>query len=303
MTVMNGPDGKEPIVLVAIRRRSTLYLRVVKFLEDHSILGPLLVLVPILIIAGGIGWLIGGSRTPSLTYGIQFFRTVALDFFGGAQELGDATDINNDLMRFSNGYDSYDIAATSLFNLATSSKREMFESILKQPNGRVRIIVLDPRIALEEDKKSEFTALSRQFGESPPLTFAECLVSTFALAGINADFRGLYGQRFQVRFYRTPYPAAAKFGHFLLGRSYQKYSTHDPNRRFDIIVPYNNPVEVGKDSPHRNAWRIKDRAQNDLVRQYGQEFEFEWNAGIPLDEILNSLPSSLSLANNTNKGP
>jgi hypothetical protein len=295
MTVVNRQNGKEPNVSVAIRRRSTLYLSLVKFLEDHNVLGPLLILLAILVI-GSVGWLIGGSRAPSLTYASQAFRTVYLDLFGGMQKLDDATDINNDLMRFSEGYDSYDIAATSLFNLATSSKREMFETILKQPNGRVRIIVLDPRIALEEDKKSEFTALSRQFGDSPQLTLAECLVSTFALAAINEEFSQVYGQRFQVRFYRRPYPDAAKFGHYLLGRSYQKYSMNNPNRRFDMIVPYGNPAEVGKDSPHRTAWRIKDSAENSLVKQYGEEFEFEWNVAIPLDEVLRSLPSPLTLA-------
>jgi hypothetical protein len=302
MTTANGQDENESNVRVAMRRRSTLYLRMVKFLEDHHVLGPLLLLLPILIGSGGVGWLIGGSRAPSLTYASQAFRTAYLDVFGGAQKLKDATDINNDLMRFSNGYDSYDVAATSLFILATSSNLEMFETILKQPNGRVRIMVLDPRIALEEDKKSEFIALSHQFGDSPEQTFTECLVSTYALAKINDAFSKVYGQRFQVRFYRSQYPNAAKFGHYLLGRSYQKYSLNNPNHRFDIIVPYNNPSEVGKDSPHRGAWRIKDSAQNDLVKQYREEFEIEWNAGIPLDEVLRSLPSPLDVANKRNKG-
>ena len=53
-----------------------------------------------------------------------------------------------------------------------------------------------------------------------------------------------------------------------------------------MIVPYGNPAEVGQDSPHRTAWRIKDSAENNLVKQYGEEFEFEWNVAISLDEVL-----------------
>jgi hypothetical protein len=277
-----------------MKRRTKTGLLVVKFYETHPILSVSVVVLAIMA-AGVIGWLLGGSRSPSLSYAKQAGEALWLDSFGGEQVLRDATEINEDLLRFSNKYDRFDVAATSLFNLATSYRPEVFETILRRPNGRVRILVLDPRLGFDQNTKLQFETLASQFGDPPQLTLAECLASTFALARLKNGFKSKYEDRFQVRFYRNPYDKGVLPGHFLLGRSYQKYSSLEPTRRFDIIIPYDNPSEVGRDSPHRQAWRIKDRADNTLVVHYRDEFEAEWSSSVPLEEVLRGLSSSFPL--------
>lgn len=299
--VVNDQGDTLP-VLLDTRRRSTLYLRLIKFLEEHPVSGPLLLLLPVVLIVGTFGWLVGGLRPPSFKYVVDASRTIYLDLFGGEQQLTDATNIAADLARFTDGYDSYDVAATSLYDLATSVRRETFESILKMPNGKVRILVLDPRLAFENEGRAQFIALSRQFGDTPQLTLAECLVSTFALGATSEDFKQKYGNAFEVRFYRETYPEASKIGYYILGRSYQKYSSHDLNRRIDIIIPYNNPAETGVDSPFRIAWRIKDRPDNARVLQYTAEFKNVWNSSIPSAEVLGSLPPLLTLTTREKNG-
>jgi hypothetical protein len=289
------PDDQNdgPAVRVDTKRRSTAYLKLIKFLEEHPIRGPALLLLPIMLIVGILGWLAGGLRPPSFKYVADASREAYLDLFGGEQQLEEATEISRDLARFTDDYDAFDVAATALYSVTLSRKK--FESVLKMPDGKVRILVLDPRLAFDGAGKAQFIALSSEFGDPPELMLAQCLTSTFALSALAGDFKPKYGQRFEVRFYRTAYPEASRTGHFLLGRSAQRYHLHDANRRFDFIVPYDNPAESGKDSPFRLAWRIKDRPENAKVQRYTAQFRDVWSSASPMEEVLNSLPSLLTL--------
>jgi hypothetical protein len=290
--VRQRPEDKRSVLRGG--RRSNWRLLLERELDDH---GPWRLAAAGLLglaLVGGAGWLIGGSKRPSFAYGVEVMRVVALDLWGGEQPLDNALDIHNELMIFQDdNYNAFDIAATSVYSLATQFKKGVFEKILDKKEGRVRILMLDPRLALDKDGKSKFEALSWQLGDSPRVTFAQCLVSTFALAEI-ADALKEYGRRFEVRFYRAPVPGATP-GHFLLGRSYSKYKRADPSRRFDIIIPYTDPHEVGIDSPLRRSWRIKDAPQNDKVKAYAEAFEAAWRTAAPLAEVMLSLPSPLEM--------
>lgn len=284
------------------KRKSWIQLRLEKELDDHHMwrLGPLL-FVAIFVISGlswglgwNMGWSMGWDKTASFSYSGKAYRQLYLNLFGGEIAYEHAFKVYDALEAFEQpGYNSFDIAAINIYTTATSYRRNKFEAILKRPQGRVRILLLDPRMALKEKTREKFNKVSGNFGDPADITFAECYLSTLALIKAKKDLEK-YGDRFQVRFYSKPHPDADE-NYYILGRSYHKYSTIDTSMRFDIIVPYGNKKEKNIDSGLRRAYLIKDAPKNNRVVKYTSAFEKVWETSTPISEITKEMPDIMSL--------
>src|SRR5262249_25027265 len=144
---------------------------------------------------------------------------------------------------------------------------------------KVRVLVLDPRVAGAPDGKEQFELLARQFGRDPLVLLEECRYSTATLLALQEQL----GERLEVRFYRQP-ARGAQDHFFLPGRSYHKYNSDAPSRRLDVIVPY------VPDGPEATAWgegmlRVKDRPDHEQVKRYTEAFGQLWDQAASIEEL------------------
>jgi hypothetical protein len=300
-TVDPEKENMQTVAVLRQNRRSNWRLRLDKEIDDHGLWRLMIVGITVIAVAAGAGWALGGSKRPSLRYIQQSIRFLCFDLLGGEQNIDNALDIHNDIIFFNNNeYNAMDIMATSIYVLSNIYSKERFESILKKPGSRIRILVLDPRLGLETKQVERFSALADAFGDAPEITLMQCILSARELFYLSKEFEK-YGKQFEVRFYRDRYAKAAN-GHFLLGRSYQKYSRANPNNRVDFLVPYDRVAEDGVDSPLRMAWRIKDMPDNPRVKAYSQAFEEIWRGATPMETVMKTLPSVMELKVKTLEG-
>ncbi len=281
-----------------IKRKSLIRLVLERELDDHQMwrLGPLLfvLVISINIFSWGLGWSMGWYKKASFSYSVKAYNELYLNIFGGEIAYDNAFKVYDALEAFEQpGYNAFDIAAITIYTTATSYRRGKFENILKRQGGRIRILLLDPRMAFKDNSRADFRAMSHNFGDPASITFAECYLSTIALIEAKKAL-AKYGDRFQVRFYSKPHPDAVE-NYFILGRSYHKYSTKDKNSRFDIIVPYGNKKEKNVDSALRRAYLVKDAPGNARVVQYTTAFDKVWETAAPISEIAKELPDIMSL--------
>ncbi len=294
----NGDDNKEMLT----KRRSWFRLALEKELDDHQMwrLGPLIfaIIFSISSLSWGLGWNMGWSmgwyKNASFSYSGKAYGQLYLNLFGGEMTYDRAFKVYDALEAFEQpGYNSFDIAAINIYTTATSYRKEKFKKILDRPGGRIRILLLDPRMALKKETIDSFKAMSSNFGDPTDITFAECYLSTLALIKAKKDLAE-YGDRFQIRFYSKPYFEAEK-NYFILGRSYHKYSTTDKFNRFDIIVPYGNKKEKNIDSGLRRAYLVKNSPENTRVVRYTAAFDKVWATAAPISEIAKEMPDIMSL--------
>ena len=253
--------------------------------EDHLYRVGLGVLVMLMLSVVGT-WSLSGMGSPSLRYIKDGYRKIYLDVYGGKQKIDRAINIYNELEMFDHGgYDSLDIKAMTLYVTATSFK-EMFEKIISDNNteGDIRILILNPLMGLRSEMRDKFDDIARKFGQSGKELFAECWLTFVFLEVLKRDL----GNRFQVRAFDSTIDVQNN-EYILQGRSYHKYNKSNSQERFDIIVPYGNEDEEGKDSNERVAWRIKNRNNDIDVKRHTTEFEEFWNKSTPLEKISEEL--------------
>lgn len=286
-TLLPGRSGNRlPIVS---RRKSRLHLLLEKEWDDR---GPWRIVAGLLFgmgVIGLLGWSLGGLQTPSFSYLAEAYRVWKLEHLGGEQVVSRAIDIYDEIEVFEQpGYNALDISATTLYVTATSFEANL-RRIVERPKGRVRIALVDPTMAILPEKRQAFERLAAEFGQTAEELLAEAWLSTTVLARLKRNL----GAGFEVRFYRAPQPGAYG-GHLLVGRSYQKYDRDDPGEHFDIVIPYDEPEDRGKDGPVRKAWRIKDAPENLRVRRYRSLFEEQWERSVPIEQAIESLRFSIS---------
>jgi hypothetical protein len=267
------------------RRKSNLELWIERVIDDHGVWPLLFALVTVLVFVTASAWSLGGAQRPSLHYSYEGLRLLWLEFLGGTQQIDRAVEIHDELTSFDDvSYNGLDIEATTLYVTGTTFKKNQFEAILKRPQGRVRILVLDPRLADRPSEVDKFKYLAESFDNTPEVLLAECRLTAATLLQLRTQLSS-FGDQFAVRFYSRPANGAPK-GQFLLGRSYHRYSIAQPERRFDLIVPYGQQSENGIDSPSRKAFRSKDRPNDPVVQQYVASFDQLWAGATPIEDIM-----------------
>lgn len=254
-------------------------------IDDYGVWPLLFASVTVLVFLTASAWSLGGAQRPSLHYSYEGIRLLWLELFGGSQQIDRAVEIHDELTSFDDAsYNGLDIEATTLYVTGTTFKKSQFEAILKRPHGRVRILVLDPRLADHPTEVDKFKHLAKSFDNTPEVLSAECRLTAATLLQLKTQLSS-FGDQFAVRFYSSPANGAPK-GQFLLGRSYHRYSIAQPEKRFDLIVPYGEQRENGVDSPYRKALRSKDRPDDPVVRQYVASFDQLWAGATPIDDIM-----------------
>ena len=233
------------------------------------------------------GWSLGGMKYPSWIYVKESTRQISLGVFGGKQKIDRAVDIYNELEIFGlPGYDSFDIKATTLYVTATSF-RPMFQNIISENGGEIRILVLNPLMGLYSETQNEFASLAEKFGNTSEELLAESWLTVVFLKKLKQDL----GRKFNIRFFDSYVVNMSEREYLIRGRSYHKYNKNNPKERFDIIVPYEQQKEEGMDSNERVAWRIRNRENSKLVKDHMKEFEDLWSKSITLQEVLNQMAS------------
>ena len=273
------------------RRASNLRLWLTSEVESYPY--RVVVGVSVMLMISVVGtWSLSGMGSPSLRYIKEGYRKISLDVYGGKQEIDRAINIYNELEMFDyGGYDSLDIKAMTLYVTATSFK-ETFEQIITDKNteGTIRILILNPLMSLRSETRGKFDDIAKGFGQSGKELFAECWLTVVFLEMLKRDL----GDRFQVRAFDSTIDMRNN-EYILQGRSYHKYNKSNLQERFDIIVPYGNKDEEGKDSNERVAWRIKNRNNDTDVKKHTVEFEEFWKDSIPLKEVSEELSKKFTV--------
>ena len=273
-------DKEDKGVEVSSKRRSNLRLKIEKWWDEHPTL-LFITLLLVLFIVGVLGWAFGGGKSPSWQNIANAYHAQLLESFDGRQERKGALTIYSDLKDFDReSYNAFDVMATTLYLSAVTMKNH-YRQIIQQRKGRVRALVLDPRLVVSGESNNKFNEFAKYWKITPEEFLAKCWLSTRALAGLQQEL----GKNFQVRVYDTAQPEAVK-GQFIIGRSYQKYSLTNPWERFDVIVPYENESYLAQKQRSRPYWRMKNRFDDEKVKKYTSSFEKLWEQSILLEEVL-----------------
>lgn len=259
-----------------------LALRLAAWGDDHRVAVGLVSVLLLLLASAWFTYLIGlgGAQHVRHVANLTWFR-----IFGGQQRIEKAINIYEEIYTFgSSSYDRMDIKGISLYVTGRNFEASL-RNRLRAPHALIRILVLDPSVALapeHTEKGRAFASLARAYGQEPVELRAEVLHSSVVLDQLAANL----GTRCEVRVFSEP-SATSSLPHWTSSRSYQQWMSENPSRRLDIVVPCPRN-EQPTDSPSGSAWRIGNRPNHDLTIGASKEFIELWTkpGTVPLKSVM-----------------
>src|SRR5579859_5036974 len=130
------------------------WMRLAAFIQDHPRIAIVACAIVGLVLGVGV-YVVGGSNKPARMTLKQSWRLLCFQVLGGEQEVPRAIDIYDELLVLHDDrYDRLDIAAVSLYVTATSFQ-DLLGEFVRVRKGRVRILILDPRLSQRDEREFE----------------------------------------------------------------------------------------------------------------------------------------------------
>ncbi len=270
---MTQPEKTIRVETPWLRRQ---WLKITAFMEDHPRLS---VGAGVLLLAA---FLFYGIRLGGFAHFRESAARWRVETFGGAHHVDRSVRIPDVILSFQDRqYDQLDVVAMTAVNLKGTAFRKELREMAADPDGRIRIVALDPRLGEPEHPgHAKFVALAEAFGQKQWEYRARSWHSASVLLHLKEDL----GDAIEIRFLST----ASEGAHppFLTaGRAAHLYFSDNPKKRLDIVVP--RPDEpTGTDSFTHPGTIYIDRPKNGQVVKFTAQFNELWEKATPLDDAL-----------------
>ena len=264
-----------PVQLPWVRHQ---WRKVTAWIEDHPL--------PTLLAGGGLlaAVVFYGTRLNGYNHAAESLVRWKLDNFGGVQRVERSIEVAGVVLSFARqSYDRLDAMTLTTAHLGATAFRQEFREISGRPNGLVRVLTLDPRLA---DADHPHHGAFVKYGEAEQLEPWEFSARVWHCCAVLLHLKRELGPRVEVRLVSAPAPDATP-PYFSIGRSVHVWRSADPNRRLDVLVPEPHKP-VAADSFTAPALIIKDRPDHQEARRFEKAFAAMWETAVPIDSALQS---------------
>ncbi|HUF61701.1 MAG TPA: hypothetical protein VMN36_06470 [Verrucomicrobiales bacterium] len=254
------------------------WLRLLARIEDH----PRTILLCFAALAAVFTFY--GCQLRGFSHFHESFSRWRVHLFGGVHQVDRSVRVYDSVLSLApfpfNRIDSTSL--TALHVGGTAFRRELNAVVLRD-QGRVRIILLDPRLGHPTHPfHPRFAAMAHRVGEEPYLFAAKCWHA--AAAGIQLS--DALGPGLEIRFLDSPLTGSEP-PWFSFGSSTHLYHHNDPSQRLDVITPR----PPASDQRIRSSFEdpsmvIHNRSSHPEVRRFHGAFNTLWEQAQPLDPTL-----------------